>query len=339
MMRLQAMLGTTLIGVSSLLGCQSEPEGGTGITTFASQGEVGSDGLASEVGGTSDADSGSESESTGPKLDLPQGGSAEEGGSGCEKVDFLFVIDNSESMEDDQLRLLEAFPGFIQAIQDSIQAQDYHIGVITSDDHVYDYDTYYNGQPETECDVMGGLVNENWDYTDNVQRICGPFVSGGNYLTEDEPNLSEAFECIAFVDDEGSTDEAPMAAISEALRDPVMPCNEGFLRKDALLVIVLITDEDDDVEVMGNPGSGGTPQQWYDAVIAAKQGTVENAAVLALAGTPSCPYEHTVRIEEWVGLFGERGFFGPVCEDDYAGFFAESVSVVDEACDNFVDVP
>ena len=339
MVRVQAVKMLCLVGLSSALGCQSEPTGGGGGTGYSTQAEVGEAGIASE---TSEASGGQAQDGTGgdePKLDLPTGGSAEEGGSGCEKVDFLFVIDNSESMEDDQLRLLEAFPGFIQAIEESIQAQDYHIGVVTSDDHVYDYDTYYDGQPSDECDVMGGLVTENWDYADNVQRECGPFVSGGNYLSEDEPNLTEAFECIAFVDDEGSTDEAPMAAIMAALQAPAIPCNDGFLRKDALLVIVLITDEDDDVEVMGNPGSGGTPQQWYDAVIAAKQGTVENAAVLALAGAPSCPYEHTVRIEEWVNLFGERGFFGPVCEDDYAGFFAQSVMVVDEACDNFVNVP
>ena len=129
----------------------------------------------------------------------------------------------------------------------------------------------------------------------------------------------------------------PMAAIAAALSDPPMSCNEGFVRDDALLVIVLITDEDDDVD--GNPGSGGDPAQWHQVVMDAKGNIEEAVVVLALAGTPQCPYEHTVRIEEWVGMFGERGFMGPVCEGSYAQFFAESVGIVDEACDSFVPIP
>jgi hypothetical protein len=248
-------------------------------------------------------------------------------------VDFLFVIDNSQSMEDDQIRLINAFPEFIDGIQTVVEAEDYHIGVITTDAHVYDHDLYYEGGTPTECDVMGGLVTENWDYQTNSHRICDPFVSGTNFLTQDEPNIAEKFECIAYVDDEGSTDEAPFAAITAALQQPAMDCNEGFLRDDALLVIVLITDEDDDYD--GNPGSGGDPQIWYDAVVAAKNGIPENVAVLALAGTPECSYEHTVRIEEFVGLFGDNGFMGPVCQDNYGQFFADSVPVVDDACEGF----
>ena len=37
---------------------------------------------------------------------------------GCRKVDFLFVIDNSGSMSDEQQNLINSFPSFIQTIQD-----------------------------------------------------------------------------------------------------------------------------------------------------------------------------------------------------------------------------
>ena len=50
--------------------------------------------------------------------------------SGCDKVDFLFVIDNSGSMGPFQENLVTNFPGFINTIQETLdEAQDYHITV------------------------------------------------------------------------------------------------------------------------------------------------------------------------------------------------------------------
>ena len=40
----------------------------------------------------------------------------------CQKIDFLFVIDNSSSMEDEQQRLIDGFPGFMQGVQETIEA-------------------------------------------------------------------------------------------------------------------------------------------------------------------------------------------------------------------------
>lgn len=327
------------------LGCTVAPPGwgNTGVNSDET-GAVDSDSPTMGDDGTSLVDSSGNDSSDdgggdGIKLDVAAGtggsGPDPDAGQGCQTVDFLFVIDNSESMEDDQVRLIAAFPEFIDGIQNTIQAQDYHIGVITTDDHVYDHDVYYLGGDPTECDVMGGLVTENWDYQTDSHRICGPFVSGANYLTEAEPDLADQFSCVAFVDDQGSTDEQPFAAIEAALQQPSVSCNDGFLRDDAILVVVLITDEDDDDEPGGNPGSGGDPSQWFDVIVAAKQGNMDNVVFLALAGTSDCPYEHTVRIEALVDMFGDRGFLGSVCTDDYGDFFTDSVSVVDQACDEF----
>ena len=50
-------------------------------------------------------------------------------------------------------------------------------------------------------------------------------------------------------------------------------CNEGFRRDDALLVIVLITDEEDDhetVPLFGAFGSAGEPPDWFNFVTVAK---------------------------------------------------------------------
>ncbi len=54
--------------------------------------------------------------------------------SGCDKVDFLFVIDNSGSMGPFQDNLVANFPGFINTIQETLdEAQDYHIMVVDTD--------------------------------------------------------------------------------------------------------------------------------------------------------------------------------------------------------------
>jgi hypothetical protein len=87
---------------------------------------------------TSTADSGaSSSGGTGFKFDVAEGTGTgidpSAGDQGCEKVDFLFVIDNSGSMLDEQQSLIASFDGFIEAIQGTLMAQDYHIMVVDTD--------------------------------------------------------------------------------------------------------------------------------------------------------------------------------------------------------------
>ncbi|MEY2931849.1 MAG: hypothetical protein RL033_2598, partial [Pseudomonadota bacterium] len=51
---------------------------------------------------------------------------------GCRKVDFLFVIDNSLSMLDEQSNLARSFPGFIQVVEQVLEARDFHIMVVST---------------------------------------------------------------------------------------------------------------------------------------------------------------------------------------------------------------
>ena len=56
------------------------------------------------------------------------------GSSGCDKVDFLFVVDNSVSMSDQQAALVASFPDFINTIQSTLSAtSDYHVMVVDTD--------------------------------------------------------------------------------------------------------------------------------------------------------------------------------------------------------------
>jgi hypothetical protein len=132
-------------------------------------------------------------------------------------------------------------------------------------------------------------------------------------------------------------------------------CNEGFLRDDALLVVVLITDEEDDHEVEGcdqelEDGSKGEPADWFANVVAAKGGIESNVVVLALVGPKGpnpaiCPgldkcaggklgAEVATRIMQFTHMF-TNGFVGRVCAPSYASLFADAVALIDGACDDF----
>lgn len=260
---------------------------------------------------------------------------------GCDKVDLLFVIDDSISMAGEQANLIASFPEFIAGIQSQIDgASSYHVGVVTTNAYAFN-------QPG--CREVGALVTETGGASSSAQ-VCGPFAAG-RYMTEAD-DLDAAFACTAQVGIDGPTDERPMQALTIALGPAhagAGACNEGFLRKDALLVVVVITDEEDDpFEFYGElQGSPGDPLDWFDAVVDAK-GLETNAAILTiLGGQPGnvCPApsgvdgaEDAPRLREFTDLF-THGYLGDVCAASYGPFFAEAIAVVDSACAGFEPIP
>lgn len=260
----------------------------------------------------------------------------------CTAVDFLFVIDDSSSMNVHQANLIANFPAFIDGIEESLGSVDsYHVGVVATDP--------FAGNPG-QCILIGALVTSTTGAGKNSsQAECGPYTEG-NYMTEAD-DLDASFACAAQVGTHGSGSERPMDAVVAALSDELAApgaCNEGFLRDDALLVVVVITDEYDG-EGDPEPGNGeepatsmGGPMDWYDAVVAAKGGVPENAVALAITNYEGGPCEPAelgfdgVNIVEWAELFGSNGFVGGLCLEDYGPMFAEATGVIATACENFV---
>ena len=293
---------------------------------------------ANEDGDGGDGDGG-DGDDDDAKFDLgstPDGGELPLPEPGCHKIDFLFVVDNSQSMEDDQDNLVANFPAFIDGIESSLEeVEDFHVGVISSDGYAFN---------APGCNVLGGLITQTGGEASS-NAVCGPYADGHNYMTKAD-NLEQAFGCAAKIGVAGWPIEQPMAALEAAVRGDVAgpgECNEGFLRPDALLVMVLITDEWDgpgDPELLASPG---TPQSWYDTVVAAKQ-FPENAAAVALvnyAGGPCAPAEPVYDGQNLVAfaeLFGPNGFVGGIC-DDFGPTFAQTIDLVDDACKNFQPPP
>jgi hypothetical protein len=333
-----ACAATLLLGGCGSEGDDSETAPATGgLLTMGSQ--SGDDGLDS--GGLETGDSGGSgmasdtSSDGGPKLDTLPADTGEGGtGESCAKVDLLFVVDNSGSMADEQAKLIANFPGFANEIQTTLADVDsYHVGVVVTDNFGLPFpDGVNNASPE--CRTHGALV------TSNMNGNCGPFAEGHRYMTEMD-DLGSAFACAANVGDQGSGYEevagSMLAAIGPGI-NAAGACNEGFIRDDALLVVVLISDENDDIESMGNPAD------WYALLSTLKFNEPDNVVVLSLLwddsnGNPfgcqnATDEEYGAAIAEFTQMF-TNGSIGNLCADSYQQFFSDAISVIDSACDDF----
>lgn len=267
---------------------------------------------------------GDDPSSTGEPLPDPDDGDDDD--ARCGAVDLLFVIDDSGSMADEQANLVASFPGFIADIEELLGETRYHIGVVTTDEYEF------NGHG---CRRLGALTTRTGGEASS-DAACGPFRDERHYMTAGH-DLADDFACAARVGIEGSGVERPMDAVDRTLADEggVGMCNEGFLRDEALLVLVLITDEDDD-------HSEGDPRAWHDAIVAAK-GDPERVVLLSLVGTPK---PNACIPEQWDGKTGAEiahrlieltssfphGHVGDVCAPSYKQFFAEAIAPIADAC-------
>jgi hypothetical protein len=251
--------------------------------------------------------------------------------SGCHAIDFLFVLDNSGSMSAQQQQLLNSFNGFITAIQESLEQVDsYHVGVITSDN--------YNGN-EPGCTTIGDLVTQTSGFQSSNQ-VCGPFEEEGRFLTQDD-DLAAEFPCIAQVGTSGSPIEQPVTALIAALSDAKAApgaCNDGFLRDDAILVVVIVTDDPPYPSDVDDAHPTTDTTGWYDAVMAAKNNN--ETAVLVIGFIPWMNVvcnggAESPNLIGFVDSFGEHGVKVSVCEPDYAPIFASTIETIEGTCENF----
>ena len=178
----------------------------------------------------------------------------------CTTIDFLFVIDNSGSMGDNQTNIIANFPAFVDGILNNIPTiQDYQVGVVTTDSYIYNI---------KNCQSIGGLVVKTGGINSSEQQ-CGPYADGYNFMTPSD-DLPTKFACAAQVGTTGSGSEQPLAAMVNSLEgwlNSPGKCNDGFLRSDSVLIVTIITDEDDQ--------SGGTTVDWREHLVWLKAGGLE----------------------------------------------------------------
>jgi hypothetical protein len=198
---------------------------------------------------------------------------------GCGKIDILFVINDGGEVDGAPSKKIEAYDAlsirngttaFLTAMQE--QASEYDLQVMAvKGDRLWEGT---NGPssccvPDKPCDELGqypcdppfGLTND-CDYTLGapayaIRRASWPATATANwpgdrrYLTEEPRTTSPwTFECVLNVGQTGTQGQQYLAAMTRAVGPTLsmrgMAVTTGFLRPDAMLVIVILTVFADD---------------------------------------------------------------------------------------------
>ena len=173
-------------------------------------------------------------------------------------VDILFVIDNSHSMKEEQESLARNFVNFINVLN-TIEGglPNIHLGVVSSDLGI-------GGWTSDQCHDEGdnGLLLSTARDT-GCSPPDGAFISdvvlpGGARDKNYTGTLASTFSCIAKLGITGCGVEQHLESMKLALDGSRLE-NQGFLRKDAYLAVIILADEDDcsahNPEVIFNPSA------------------------------------------------------------------------------------
>jgi hypothetical protein len=264
MVRSVALFGV-LVAVNA---CGSSPihmPGGGGAGSGGSGGSAGSAGSAGS-GGSGHAGAGGGGASVDAGADSGAGvggggGLAGAGGSappvaqwnqlvppGRQKIDILFMIDNSQSMLPLQSKLLASFPVFANILKTlPLGLPDLHLAVISSDTGPGKFDL-----SDRHCAFTGD--HGQFQSAPRGTCVAPPLPLGQTFLAASSNqavknyagDLADAFTCIAALGDQGCGFEGQLKSVRWALDPFNLPTgNEGFLRPEATLAVILVTNEDD----------------------------------------------------------------------------------------------
>lgn len=166
-------------------------------------------------------------------------------------ADILFVVDNSNSMADEQELLAASFKSFADKIAGT---GSYRIAVITTDVNSPKEMAGYL-TPEAKTEAPYTITNpDNSCAPTRLAASCfrgdvkgdatrGEFV---DTATQNKDDQIRTFQRAVKVGSCGSPDERGLQAVKNALSKTVEGgCNAGFLRDDANLIIVFVSDEGD----------------------------------------------------------------------------------------------
>ena len=175
---------------------------------------------------------------------LPAQSSCTQGGdiayAATSKVDLLFVLDDGPTMAVKLATWRAALPALVDGLTATASAgrpASYHLGVITSD-----LGAGETADPAIGCRPGGdgALLRATADMTGGVRYIDDDQLAG----TSNVPDVAATLAALSDVGTAGCAFPQPLEAAYRALHDPSAG-NAGFLRSDAILVVLFVTDGDD----------------------------------------------------------------------------------------------
>jgi len=190
----------------------------------------------------------------------PPGTTTAGGGASGNKLDLLFMIDNSASMRPLQAKLRAQLPTFLDTLVDPATGNlpDLHVAVVSSSLGGGAWSNV-NGcasrafNPNTTGDDQGSFRQGRGAPgagSCSMLHVGAKFLSTGSGINPKnfDGDIRTALDCITDLGDDGCGFESQFGSIYWALAkalDPLDPDNGGFLRADAKLAIVMLTNEDD----------------------------------------------------------------------------------------------
>jgi hypothetical protein len=241
---------------------------------------------------------------------------------GCSGIDILFVVDNSISMGSAQANLAAAFPQFLSDIQTQLAGTDAHLLVVDTDATGYEHTcerlcpsmppgsvlgadqgvcAHYRCGSLAERSICDSTLGGGSVYpigTSASNRDCD-FPEGRRFLQSGDEDLEERFLCSAAVGIYGDGNERPIGAMLSALEVETAEggCVEGFLREDALLVVILISDAGSTAAELDS----SSVAEWRRRLLALKCGREEGVVVVTVThdGSETAPW--------YASLFGFEG--------------------------------
>ncbi|HXI58845.1 MAG TPA: hypothetical protein VNO55_22415, partial [Polyangia bacterium] len=161
-------------------------------------------------------------------------------------VDILFMVDDSPSMRPLQAKLAANFPAFVNVLSGLPGGlPNLHVAVVSSSMGAGPQ------APVAQCPVGGDAGQFQ-----TAPRVAGcttglpaseHFLSSVDGVTNFTGDMVTAFSCMAQLGDQGCGFEHQFASVLRALEPGpnLPPTNQGFLRPEAYLAIILLTNEDD----------------------------------------------------------------------------------------------
>jgi hypothetical protein len=216
-------------------------------------------------------------------------------------IDLVFAVDNSGSMQEEIRDFREnVWPEFASALLEvsgGTGGEPFRVAVI---DACPDPASFHTRGQSGECDFESG---EAWMESDS-SNLVGEFRCVGDIWDDDR-------ECSGDNDDEQPA-SAAAASLEPPWNAPDGP-NHGFLRSDALLIVIAITDEDE------QPLPDATAAEVFERIVAVK-GDVKEIVFLGIGGTRDCvgPYgnaDEAVKLKQVTDMFAaeDRGIFWDLC--------------------------
>jgi hypothetical protein len=287
----------------------------TGLAVGGGCGDEDSSFKSGKGGGDGDSDSDSDSDSDG-----------DADADACRFIDVVISVDVSSSMEEElQAMRQDVFPAFAERLK-SISKEDDSFRVATLDSCPDPANFHTRNSDGDDCDFNGGNV----------------------WIRGSSSDLNEEFACVGdvYVDDVNCSgeddDEQPVSAVIKALNAPwVEEENEGFLREEALLVVIAITDEDEQP-------TGGMPTNSrgiFDLLVDIKGGDPERVVFLGIGGASACQdgayggvSSPANLLRSITGEFGGNGIWWDLCEGRLEDGLEGAINTIEVACESIAPI-